>query len=114
MRKDSDRNLVICPLQHDADFMQAFYEAWRIVQAFIASRANEPRPDMLPDPAHREVARILVERREFPVLDVVQAILPFGQPELLATSESEVTAETIRGDVETDLAIVPVASDLLL
>jgi hypothetical protein len=48
VRLDENRNLVICPLHHDEDFMQVFYEGWRIVQAFIQADANVPREVALP------------------------------------------------------------------
>src|ERR1700732_3617100 len=60
--------------------MQTFYEGWRIVQAFIDSDALMPREVALPRPAHREVARILVERRDYPVIDVVEAIASLPHP----------------------------------
>jgi hypothetical protein len=50
VRRDEDRNLVICPLHHDADFMQVFYEGWRIVQAFIEADAQVPKEVSLPSP----------------------------------------------------------------
>jgi hypothetical protein len=49
VRRDEDRNLVICPLHHDADFMQIFYEGWRIVQAFIEADAQVPKEVSLLD-----------------------------------------------------------------
>jgi hypothetical protein len=112
--KDESKNLVICPLHHDADFMQAFYEGWRIVQAFIDADANVPPEVSLPRPAHREVARILAERREYPAIDVVKAIGAFGQPELLETREREVGAQTIKGEAQMDMAVAPLSRDLLL
>jgi hypothetical protein len=66
--------------------MQTFYEGWRIVRAFLEADAAVPREVYLPNPAHREVARILAEKRDFPVLEVIKAIEIFGQPELLKTS----------------------------
>jgi hypothetical protein len=109
VRRDDSKNLVICPLHHDADFMQAFYEGWRIVQAFIEADAEIPKEVSLPRPVDREVARILAERREFPVREVVEAIGVFGQPELLETSEKEVSAETLKGDVQTDMVVAPLS-----
>ena len=88
VRLDESKNLVICPLLHDGDFMQLFYEGWQIVQAFIASDAGLPKEVMLPRPSHREVARMLRDRREFPVVDVVEALRPFAQPELLVASRA--------------------------
>jgi hypothetical protein len=108
VRKDDNKNLVICPLHHDQDFMQAFYECWRIVQAVIESDGNMPKEVMLPRPAHREVARILVERRDFSVLEVVEAIAAFSQPELLVTDTKQVETTTLKGQSNTDLVIAPI------
>src|SRR5262249_15404904 len=70
VRLDETKNLVICHLHHDQDFMQIFYEAWRIVQAFIDADAQVPKEIVLPKPTDREVARILEERRAFSVVEV--------------------------------------------
>ncbi len=112
VRKDESKNLVICPLHHDEDFMQVFYEGWRIVQAFIVADAQVPREVALPRPADREVARILAERREFPVIDVIDAIGAFGQPELLATDEKQVGFQTLKGQVNTDMVVAPISRKL--
>jgi len=104
--KDS-KNLVICPLPHDQDFMQIFYEGWRIVQAFIGADANVPKEIDLPRPVDREVARILAERREFPILDVIAAIAKFGQPELLETDTKQVGAQVLKGRAATDMMVAP-------
>ena len=93
VRKDDGKGLVICPLHHDHDFMQAFYEAWRIVQAFIRADAKMPKESLLPDPAHREVCRILEERREFPVVDVLEALEAFGQLRLVSGQEFDVESD---------------------
>ncbi|MDA9444328.1 hypothetical protein XH98_35585 [Bradyrhizobium sp. CCBAU 51745] len=111
VRKDDGKNLIICPLHHDEDFMQTFYEGWRIVQAFIDADGQMPKEVSLPRPAHREVVRILVERREFPVVDVVEAIEAFGQPELLATDDKQVETTTLKGHSNTDLMIAPVSRE---
>lgn len=100
VRKDENKNLVICPLHHDEDFMQTFYEGWRIVQAVA-----------LPRPAHREVARILVERRDFPVVDVVEAIGAFSQPGLLATDTRQVGTTTLVGHANTEHVIAPLSRE---
>jgi HK97 family phage major capsid protein len=111
VRKDDNKNLVICPLHHDQDFMQTFYEGWRIVQAFIDADANLPKEVALPRPAHREVARILFERREFPVVDVVEAILSFSQPSLLVTDGKQVGTTTLAGQANTNLVIAPLSRE---
>jgi hypothetical protein len=66
--------------------MQVFYEGWRIVQALCESDFQMPREVDIPAPAHREVARIFVERRAFPVSEVIAATRKFAQPGLLTTS----------------------------
>lgn len=107
VKLDENKNLVVCPLHHDEDFMQVFYEAWRIVQAFIDADAKVPKEIMLPRPVDREVAKILAERREFPVLEVVEAIGVFSQPELLATNDTQVGLQTLKGSTQTDMVLAP-------
>jgi hypothetical protein len=85
IRKDDPRNLVICPLPHDYSFMQVFYEGLRIVQALCESDFEMPSEALLPSPVHREVARMWVERREHPVVEVVEVAKVFAQPKLLVT-----------------------------
>jgi hypothetical protein len=114
VRLDEMKNLVICPLLHDGDFMQKFYEGWQIVQAFIASDAQVPKEVMLPRPAHREVARMLTDRRDYLVLEVVDAVKPFAQPELILTKEHEVGLETLRGETNTDMVVAPLSRTVLL
>jgi hypothetical protein len=86
IRHDEQKNLVICPMPHDGSFMQVFYEGWRIVQALCEKDFNMPREVDIPHPTHREVARVFVERRDFPVADVIAATRKFAQPDLLITS----------------------------
>jgi hypothetical protein len=107
VRRDDAKNLIVCPLQYDEDFMQVFYEGWRIVQAFLEADARVPKEVDLPRPADREVTRILVERREFPVVDVIAAIAKFSQPELLVTDDKQVGAQVLRGQANTDMMVAP-------
>jgi hypothetical protein len=109
IRRDEDRNLVICPLHHDGDFMETFYVGWRIVQAFIEADAQIPKEVSLPRPVDREVAKILAERRDFPVVDVIDAIAVFGQPELLITDDKEVKLQTLKGAAATDTLVAPLS-----
>jgi len=87
--------------------MQIFYEGWRVVQAFINADARVPKEVFLPSPVEREVARILEERREFSVIDVIDAISVFGQPELLETADTQVGAKVLRGQANTDMMVAP-------
>lgn len=86
IRIDEQKNLVLCPMPHDGSFMQVFYEGWRIVQALCERDFNMPREIDIPNPAHREVARVFVERRDSPVADVIMATRKFAQPGLVVTT----------------------------
>lgn len=72
--------------------MQTFHEGMRIVQTLVARDFNMPTDAELPNPMHREVARIYVERREFSVRDVLEAVALFAQPELLDASAEQVAS----------------------
>lgn len=97
---DERRNLVVCPLLHDGNFMQIFYEGWELVQQFLAADARLPVEAALPRPPMRQVARMLADRREFPVLDVVDVLEPLAQPQLLETEEQQ--AQVV---LRTDLSV---------
>jgi hypothetical protein len=92
IRYDDAKNLVICPMPHDGSFMQVFYEGWRIVQALCERDFTMPREIDIPNPTHRKVARVFVERRDSPVADVIEATRRFSQSDLLVTSK-----EVVRG-----------------
>ena len=108
IRKDEAKNLIVCPLPYDGAFMQIFYNAWGIVRQFVTADALLPKEVSLPIPAHRQVASELVARREFPVLDVVEALKPLAQPELLSTNETTGSlAPTGEGETIIDGLISP-------
>jgi hypothetical protein len=89
--------------------MQIFYEGWRIIQAFLMADAKIPREAILPRPVDREVCKILEERREFPVVDVMEALVTFGQSELLDSDDKQVDLFEFKGDAETGTMIAPVS-----
>jgi hypothetical protein len=111
VRRDESKNLIICPLHHDHDFMETFYLGWQIVQAFIKAKGDMPKEVLLPRPAHRQVAQALVDRRDFPVVDVVEAIEAFAQPHLLTTDSRKVGTTTLTGQSNTDLVIAPLSRE---
>jgi hypothetical protein len=102
IRHDEQKNLVICPVPHDASFMQTFHEGWRIVQALCESDFKMPKDVDLPTPLQREAARVLVERREFPVLEVIEATKKFAQPHLLETTTESVATTAMQSTVAPD------------
>jgi len=109
VRLDAGKGLVVCPLHHDADFMQTFYEGWRVVQAFLAADAQVPKEAVLPRPVDREICRMLAERREYSAVDVIEALKTFAQPELLETDRETVSLEDVKGDAETAMIVAPIS-----
>jgi hypothetical protein len=113
IKKDEQKNLVICPLPYDGSFMELFYTGWRIVQQFLYADARVPFEVALPNPPERQVARELEMRRDFNVLDIVQALEPQSQGNLLETEMREVNAtdhfQNNNGASFNDAIVAPVA-----
>jgi hypothetical protein len=74
--RDDTKNLIVCPLPHDGAFMEVFYQGWAIVQQFLRADAQMPGEVYLPRAADRQVCRYLEERREYPVVQVLEALQP--------------------------------------
>lgn len=107
--------LIVCPLPYDGAFMEIYYRAWGIVQQFIASDAQMPKESALPRPDERQVTSLLVDRREFPVLEVVEVLSPLAQPELLETSKISADIEFRRKAIITTGAVLsPIARQIRL
>jgi len=114
-RMETRNKLIVCPLPYDGSFMEVFYRAWVIVQQFIAADAREPKPVSLPLPDDRQVVWQLVQRREFPVVEVVEALNPVAQPELLKTDSRAAAIEYRReADTVVKAVLAPVAKQLEL
>lgn len=93
VKKHDQKNLIVCPIPHDGSFMQVFYEGWRIVQVLCETDFKTPKEVELPVPHHREVARVYTERRDHPILEVIEAVGVFAQPNLLVTETETANAE---------------------
>jgi len=107
--KDKGRNLIVCPLPYDGAFMEVFYCAWGIVQQFLHADAQMPKEVYLPQPSHRQVVGELFKRRDFAVLDVIDALTPLAQPQLLTTHPiKKPMAPTSQGEMLLDVLISPV------
>lgn len=110
IRKDDQRNLVICPIPYDGSFMELFFSAWGLMKQFLDADAEMPREVALPMATHRQVVRELEARRDFPVVDVIEALRPLAQPELLVPrAEEKALTITRREDTKTDTVIAPVS-----
>jgi hypothetical protein len=102
--RDDSKNLILCPIPYNAGFMELFYSSFFIVKQFLAADAQLPKPVALPSSDDRHVASELVARRLYAVLDVVAALEPMAQPDLLASREIGTEVK----DVATS-AVAPVA-----
>lgn len=114
VRLDDQKQLVICPVPHDYSFMQTFHEGMRIVQVLCENDFRRPERVDLPSPIDREVAKVYVERRDFTVRQVLEAVKKFAQPHLLDTSTEDLSTDQF-GPVasSTNLMVGPVPrSDL--
>lgn len=103
---DEVKNLIVCPVPHDESFMQVFYEGWRLVQSLCASDFRMPPPAAAHTPLLREVASIYVQRRDFPVGDVLDATASFAQPHLLETKPESVASTSFQADVAPDTGTI--------
>lgn len=100
VKLDDQKQLVVCPVPHDYSFMQTFHEGMRIIQVLCANDFSTPKDAELPSPQHREVARTYVERRDFTVLEVLDAMKTFAQPHLLDASTEELSSASFGTDAD--------------
>jgi hypothetical protein len=84
--RDDSNNLVLCPLPYDANFMETFYSSFFAVKQFLLADAKVPKPVALPNSSDRFVAQQFEDRRDFTVLEIIEAMYPMGQPDLTAES----------------------------
>ncbi len=103
---DDHKQLVLCPVPHDYAFMQTFHEGMRIVQVLCENDFKAPKLVDLPNPIHREVAGVYVERRDFSVNDVLDAVRKFGQPHLLETATEQVDSDPFETSQETATSVM--------
>lgn len=110
IRKDDQKNLIICPIPYDPEFMAVFYDGMQIIQQLVAADFTMPTEPALPNPLHRRVAQLYVERRDFKISDVVDALAVSAQPHLLETTPTSVAVQDLGGsDAETSTAIAPIS-----
>ncbi|MGW4273875.1 hypothetical protein ACWEGQ_16260 [Streptomyces seoulensis] len=93
-RVDDRLNLIRLPLPYDSAFMELFYKSFNLMRAFLRSDARVPPPVDLPDAEDRFIVRELEIRREFPILDVLNAIRNMSQWTLLDSESIESLSPT--------------------
>jgi hypothetical protein len=82
-RFDHLLNLVRLPLSYDSAFMELFYASFFLTRQFLNADARVPPPVALPASEDRFVTAELESRREFPLVDVLEALRVMSQRDLL-------------------------------
>lgn len=83
---DETNNLILCPLPYDNSFMELFHSAFFTLKQLLLADAKLPKPVNLPNSADRFVAQQFEDRRMFAVLDIIEAMYPLGQLDLVSES----------------------------
>lgn len=84
-------SLIHCPLPYNIEFMQLFGATFQIVKHLITARGKQPHRAALVYYDDQEVAKWLSDRAHFPVLEILEALEPIKQVDLLAESGEERT-----------------------
>lgn len=83
--------MIICPLLYENSFMQFFYSAWRIVSYFIKNDAKIPHERVLAGIEELRVAKYLEQKRDVPVLELVDDDLKrLAHPTLLLAENKQI------------------------
>ncbi|MDX2620153.1 hypothetical protein ABZ501_27135 [Streptomyces sp. NPDC019922] len=93
-RKDERLNLIRLPLPYDSAFMELFYKSFFLVRAFLRSDATTPPRVELPDAEDRYIVKELEARRDFPLMEVLDAIRRMSQYSLLDSAPIATLAPT--------------------
>lgn len=96
MKTCQEKNeMIICPLLYDNHFMYFFYSAWRVVYHFLKNDASIPHERFLAGIEELRVAKYLEQKRDVPVLELVDDDLKkLAHPTLLfAESKHLVTTD---------------------
>ena len=108
---DENRNLIVTPVPYDMDFMESFLTAVQAIKFFFHRDARMPTEGEIPNSAARRMVRELYDRREVPVVELIDILGVIAQPGLLRREQSELSSDVYRpsddNDVEGMLSPVP-------
>ena len=107
--KHETKNLIVCPLPYDQSFMEVFLQGWRVIKYFLNSDAKMPKEINLPRSAERFVCKDLEDRRNFPVVGVIEAFEIVKQPDLLTVDQSKVSLLTTMEETHIKQIIAPMS-----
>jgi len=89
---DSAKNLIMCPLPYNGDFMQLFGASFAIVKQIIAAHCNQPSRVALYYEDDQAVAKYLVDRKEFTVKAILESLEAIKQVGLLHEEKETISA----------------------
>ncbi len=96
-KKDSDKNLIYCPLPYRSEFMVLFSASFQIAKQLMYSKGGMPKPPALVYEDDLSVAEWLSARRKYAVMDILEALHPLMQPGLLkAEQASDSLADSVQ------------------
>ena len=111
IQKVDTKNLIVCPVPYDQSFMEIFYEGWNIVKKFIAARGNMPKEIELPVSLDRTICKYLVDRKDFPVLEVIETLKNLAQPHLMdVENSSAIITSAVDEEIKINRIIAPVST----
>ena len=103
------KNLIVYPLPYDHSFSEIFYRAWLIVKYFLNAGSKMPSESSLPLGADRFVCKFLVDRSQFTVLEVLEAMDIVKQPHLLTTTSEIAKVTTTNPQVQLNTLVAPIS-----
>ena len=111
IQKVDTKNLIVCPVPYDQSFMEIFYEGWNIVKKFIAARGDMPKEIDLPVSLDRTICKYLVDRKDFPVLEVIETLKNLAQPHLMdVENSSAIITSAVDEEIKINRIIAPVST----
>ena len=107
----SDKNMIICPLLYKDAFVQFFYSAWRIVKNFLKNDAKMPHERNLASVEELRVSKFLEQKRDVPVLELVDEDLRrLAHPTLILPENKQIVTTDVfnnySDDEETNSTII--------
>lgn len=105
--KHETKNLIVCPLLYDQDFMEVFLEGWYIVKKFLNADARLPKERELPLCSDRFVCKDLESRRDYPVVDAIESCNVVKQPNLLEIKDKQVPLHTNKEETHIKQIVAP-------
>lgn len=100
---DTGKNLIVVPVPYDLDFMELFLTAIQTIKFVFSRDARMPTEAEVPSSSARALAKTLVDRREAPVLELIEALAIICQPDLLRKEEDDASTDIYRASDDQDL-----------